>query len=150
MVMDDSPIGLLTDDDWHAAIQRIDHESALIPSRMPRQADAPTRQEARTSRRVKCLMRTQPTDEADTPHTFQVGTRNLSSRGVSLLHGVPLDEGDRLVLALEADEGFAAIVPGMVKWCRRIGLVGYDSTVVYEVGVKFDRPVDLDCHLSAA
>ncbi|MEM1098787.1 MAG: PilZ domain-containing protein [Planctomycetota bacterium] len=144
------PIGLLSDDDWHAAIQRIDHESALIPKRMPKQPEAPTRTEPRLARRVKCLMRTQPTDEADTPHTFQVGTRNLSSMGVGLLHGVPLDEGDHLILALEADEGFGAIVPATVCWCRRIGMVGYDGAVVYEIGVKFDRPVDLDRHLEAA
>lgn len=148
--MNPPPIGLLTDDDWHAAIQRIDHESALIPNRLPRQAAVPTRSEARVSRRVKCLMRTQPTRQADTPHTFQVGTRNLSSMGVSLLHGVPLDEGDALILALEADEGFGAIVPARVMWCRRIGMVGYDGAVVYELGVKFDRALDLERHLEAA
>lgn len=145
-----TPIGLLSDDDWHAAIQRIDHESALIPKRLPRQPEAPTRAEPRVARRVQCLLRTQPKSEADTPHTFRVGTRNLSSMGVSLLHGVAIDEGDALVLAIEADEGFGAIVPGKVMWCRRIGMVGYDGAVVYELGVRFDRAVDLTRHLDAA
>ncbi len=145
--MPSTPLGILTEDDWHAALQRIDHEAALLPRRVGT-SDQPSRENDRTDRRVHCIMRVGK--DLDDGQVFLVGTRNISPGGIALLHGTPLDDGTHVVLALEGDGGFGAIMPGTVAWSRRVGMVGFEGAVVYELGVKFDRPLNLDAHLRAA
>ena len=141
------PIGLLTDDDWRAALERIELEAALLPGRAG-QRGGPARESDRVDRKESCIMRV--ADEEGQAAVFLVVSRNISATGMSLLHGTPLDPGTNVILALEAAQGFGAIVPAGVIRCRRIGIVGVEGAVVYELGVKFDRPLRLDKHLDAA
>ncbi len=139
--------GRLSDDDWAAALERIEHESALLPQRSDA-GPGPQREEPRVERRLRCTMRVQ--DDNGEHAVFLVGTRNLSRGGVSVLHGTHLDEGTTAVLALEAEDGFGTIVPATVAWCRRVGAVGYEGVVAYEVGMKFTTPLRLETYLDAA
>lgn len=141
------PIGLLTDSDWRAALERIEHEAALLPGRGDDAAGA-KRAHDRVERKVQCIMRISDGDGGAA--VFLVGSRNLSAGGMSLLHGTALDPETPVILALEASQGFGAIVPATVAWCRRIGMVGPGGAVVYEVGMRFDHPLRVDAHLDAA
>jgi hypothetical protein len=139
-------IGLLSDADWKAALERIEHEAALLPPRSS-QGTPRARQEARHQRTVRCLMRIQPDNEPAT--IFLVATRNLSRGGMAVLHGTPLDKHTPVIMAIEMSGGFGSIQPANVAWCRRVGIVGSEGSVAYEIGLRFDRPIHLEPWLEA-
>ncbi len=141
-------IGLLSESDWKSALERIEHEAALLPPRpATREQVKVARQDDRHSQMMRCLMRVQVDNEPAT--IFLVATRNLSRGGMAVLHGTPLEKHTPVIMAIEASQGFGSIQPATVAWCRRVGMVGMEGSVAYEVGLRFDRPIHLEPWLDA-
>lgn len=130
---DQEPLGLLSERDWDAAMRRIRGESLLRGSQTAAQAVHPRRNE-RLDRQIECLMRVHG-DTSRGHSVFRVLSRNISHGGLSLLHGRELSAGADVTLALESDSGVGQILPGVVRWCRRVGRVGPNAAAVFEAGV---------------
>jgi hypothetical protein len=69
--------------------------------------------------------------------TYAVIPRNISRRGMAMLHGKFVYNGTGCVLGLKALDGQVVPVRGRVMWCRLV------TGRVHEVGIRFDEPVDL-------
>ncbi|MDX2116758.1 MAG: PilZ domain-containing protein [Planctomycetota bacterium] len=69
--------------------------------------------------------------------TALVVPRDVSDGGLSFLHGVFIYSGTHILIQLKTRDGEQMLVPGKVVRCTHV--VGR----VHEVGVKFDRPIDV-------
>lgn len=67
---------------------------------------------------------------------YQVFARDLSSQGMSLLHGVFVAPNTRCLLTLRTLDKEPMQIPGLVRRCRLVG------GRVHELGVKFEQPID--------
>lgn len=67
---------------------------------------------------------------------YQVFARDLSSQGVSLLHGVFVAPNTRCLLTIKTLDKEPMQLPALVRRCRLVG------GRVHELGVKFDQPID--------
>ena len=136
------PLGLLRERDWEAAIRRIRGEAVLRGDQHRDHADGP-RQGERADRQIACLLRMHDASHRGRS-VFRVLSRNVSPGGLSLLHGRELSAGDEVTIALERGGGLGQILPGVVRWCRRIGRVGPDAAAVFEAGVELNATLRVD------
>ncbi len=67
--------------------------------------------------------------------SFVVRPRNISSGGMSVLHGSFLYPGARCAIALRTRTGERLLAPGLIVRCRCI------RGRVHEVGLAFERPI---------
>lgn len=77
------------------------------------------------------------THPGGTPGRFYVKARNLSSGGISFIHGGFLHIGTECKIVLVSVTGEEKIILGKVRSCR------YVSANVHEVGVKFYEKLDI-------
>ncbi len=80
--------------------------------------------------------------------TYQVSTRNISAGGIGFIHDRELKRGMRATVALQPREGQGLILSARVAWCRP--LPDGDGDALFQVGVQFDQPVDVDPFIYAA
>ena len=128
--------GYLTEADWAAALERIEAQPAA-----PVDANRRLGRD-RIPRRLNCLIRLD--DGRGTPGIHLVRTRNISSGGLAVVHGSPLDIDTALVVALEAAAGQGLIQRASVVWSRRIEPADPAKAAAYEIGLKFDRDIFVD------
>ena len=67
---------------------------------------------------------------------YQVFARDMSSQGVSLLHGVFVAPNTRCLLTIKTLDREPMQIPSLVRRCRLVG------GRVHELGIKFDQPID--------
>ena len=128
--------GYLTEADWDAALQRIEQQPA------PRVEQNRRVGRERIPRRLNCLIRLG--DDKAPPGIHLVRTRNISSGGLSIVHGSPLDLDTPLVVAIEAAAGQGLIQRACVVWTRPINTSDPTEPPAYEMGLKFDRDIFVD------
>lgn len=76
--------------------------------------------------------------------THLVAGRNISTNGLSFLHGGFLHNGTRCTVRLIALNEETVLATGRVSRCRSV------HGRVHEVGLKFDRPLELEKFLVVA
>ena len=81
---------------------------------------------------------------------YQVSTRNISAGGIGFVHDRELQRGVRATVALQPREGPGLILSARVAWCRALPESAGDDTRLFQVGVQFDQPVDVDPFIYAA
>jgi hypothetical protein len=69
--------------------------------------------------------------------TYRVRPRNLSERGIALLHGTFAYPGSPVALVLRDRDGGPLLVRGRIMRCR------HTLGRVHELGIRFDRPIDV-------
>lgn len=82
--------------------------------------------------------------------TYQVSTRNISAGGVGFIHDRALERGMRATVALQPRVGQGLILSARVAWCRPLPQGADDEIALFQVGVQFDQPVDVDPYIYAA
>ncbi len=120
----------LSDHRLQQLLDSLDAGGQAVPAEAARQ---------RKHERVACrlhavVLRITHRDEAV---NFLVPTRNISRGGLGFLHGSMLHQGTPCKLMLVFKDGRKLKADGTVARCRHV------SGMIYEVGVKFDREIDL-------
>ena len=124
---------------WQEALDRIRHENVLLGERTAADRGGAARDAPRNERQMPCMLRV--SDAAGAVQVHRVMTRNSGRGGVSVLHSEPLDPGDAATLAMQTEGGHGFVAPARVAWCRRIGQVGEEGEVAYEIGFRFAAPL---------
>lgn len=86
---------------------------------------------------LRCLLRL-----SSQAGTFIVRSRDISAGGLRFVHGQPLRPSTRCTLALSPPQGMGRILGAVVAWCKEVEFEDPDLEA-YDVGVKFDEPIDL-------
>lgn len=128
----------LSDQQWMSILERIERKSREA---MPPDDAESQRAEPRYVHDTRCLLRVG--SHGPDCGTFMVRTRNISSGGLGFVHSEPMSTGTRCTVALETDDGHGVIASARVAWCREILQLEVESAM-FEVGVQFDRPIDLE------
>lgn len=103
--------------------------------------DGPDRRtEHRYATDCRCILRW---GGADSSGTYAVRARNISSGGLGFIHRQALPKDTRCTLALQPEACPGMIIAGRVAWCRPLPLIEADQDV-YEIGIQFDTPVNLE------
>ena len=123
----------ISDQQWVSLLERIAREQSDI--------DGPRRRtEPRHPYHVTCILRLGYPGQ--TPGTYLVRCRNLSTGGMGFVHSAMLEPGTRCALALQGNGGAGCIVAARIAWCRPI-------EQVYDVGVQFDEPIEVCRYLDS-
>lgn len=108
------------------------------------------REHPRLAASFRCVIRLAPPGNRESDHgTYLVHTRNISAGGLGFVHDHELHAGTRCTVALQPQQGKGLIVPARVAWCRDIQRLAEDVTT-FDVGVQFDRPINIDGFVPAA
>jgi len=108
------------------------------------------REHSRHAVALRCVVRFAPPQNHGADHgTYLVNNRNISSGGLGFVHSTAMQAGTRCTVALQPLEGGGMILPARVAWCREIQREAEDP-VMFEVGVQFDMPIDLEPFFPAA
>ena len=108
------------------------------------------REHARHAVSFRCMIRLAPPENTDADHgTYVVHSRNISTGGLGFVHDQELHAGTRCTVAIQSSQSKGLIVPARVAWCRAIQRVAEDVTT-YDVGVQFERPIDISPFIPAA
>ncbi len=129
----------LEEQDWQEALTRIEHEQALLGARSAAERGGLPRDLPRSERQMPCMLRV--SDGVGGFTIDRVMTRNSGRGGVSVLHGRALDPGEPATLAMQTESGSGFVAPAIVAWCRRIGQVGDNGEICYEIGFRFVAPL---------
>jgi hypothetical protein len=127
----------VSDQQWLAILERVQRgQPAIERGTEATQADC-RRLHARQTFECRCLLRLN-----SAAGTYIVRSQDISSGGLRFVHGQPLRASTRCTIALQSDYGPGRILSAVVAWCKEIEF--YDPDVeAYEVGVKFDTPIDI-------
>lgn len=134
-----APVGIdstrlwVSDQQWLAILERVQRGRPVV---FDEQDDDCRRLHPRTTYKCRCLLRL-----SGLSGTFIVRSRNISSGGLCFVHGQPLRPSTRCTIALQPDHGPGRILSAVVAWCKEIEFPDPDVEG-YEVGLKFDEPVD--------
>ncbi|MEM7624289.1 MAG: PilZ domain-containing protein [Planctomycetota bacterium] len=143
----------VSDQQWLAILQRVEHgrPDGEADDLAGGASDATgDREHARHALSFRCVIRLAPPEQADADHgTYLVHTRNISSGGLGFVHDHELHAGTRCTVALQPPRGRGMILSARVAWCREIGRVA-EEALTYDVGVQFDRPIDISPFVPAA
>lgn len=108
------------------------------------------RDHARHALNFRCVIRLAPPEHRDADHgTYLVHSRNISSGGLGFVHDHELHAGTRCTVALQPPRGKGMILPARVAWCREITRDA-EVSLSFDVGVQFDRPIDISPFFPAA
>jgi len=128
-------------DEQHRRIRKSEEEIQAILSRLESNSDSSSaanlRNSTRYSYRVQSLVAEFPNQNQTISHA--VPARNISREGVAFLLGSFVYPGTRCRVRLVSEYEHAQVISGVVKRCRYVE----GSANVYEVGMKFDRPIDV-------
>ncbi|MEM1107926.1 MAG: PilZ domain-containing protein [Planctomycetota bacterium] len=147
----------ISDQQWMSILKQVEHgpteeELAEEATDFAGGASDATggREHARHAISFRCLIRLAPPEDIDADRgTYVVHSRNISSGGLGFVHDQPLHAGTRCTVALQPLRGKGMIVPARVAWCRDIQRLAEDVKT-YDVGVQFDRPIDVSPYIPAA
>ncbi|MEL7087792.1 MAG: PilZ domain-containing protein [Planctomycetota bacterium] len=143
----------VSDQQWLSILQRVENgESEAASADLAGGASDATghREHARHATHFRCVIRLAPPQQAGADHgTYLVHSRNISSGGLGFVHDHELHPGTRCTVALQPPTGRGLIISARVAWCREISRVA-EETLRYDVGVQFDRPIDVGPFMSAA
>ena len=129
----------VSDEQWLSILERVERGQQLdLPGEDCR------RLHVREAFTCRCLLRM-----GSDAGTYIVRTRDISAGGIRFVHGQYLRPGTRCTVALQPDGRLGRIVSAVVAWCNEIEY--YDEDIEgYEVGVKFDEPLDITRFVGAA
>lgn len=141
----------VSDNQWLSILERVERGEDQVPDTAGGAGKATgKRAHDRHAVAFRCVIRLAPPDQPDADHgTYLVNSRNISPGGIGFLHDAQLHAGTRCTVALQPPEGKGYIIPGKVAWSRPVTREAEDP-ISYEVGVQFDRPVDIDPFIPAA
>lgn len=124
----------VSDQQWLAILERVQRGQPVLEE----PADGECRRlHPRQAFECRCLLRL-----SSAAGTYIVRSRDISSGGLRFVHGQPLRASTRCTIALQSDGGPGRILSAVVAWCKEIEF--YDPEVeAYEVGIKFDTPIDI-------
>ncbi|MEO0476433.1 MAG: PilZ domain-containing protein [Planctomycetota bacterium] len=126
----------VSDQQWLAILERVQRGRPVFEDEQPEQ-NANRRLHTRQSYECRCLLRLN-----SSAGTFIVRSRDISSGGLRFVHGHPLRASTRCTIALQSENGPGRILSAVVAWCKEIEF--FDPEVeAYEVGIKFDEPIDI-------
>lgn len=115
-------------DDWHRILERLEHQDrGRAPQNRRRDPRHPYRN-------VLGLLVQLPTASGEMSN-YLVKSRNLSTRGISFLHGQYIPRGTLAVVTLVQADMSQHRRPGTICHCRHI------QGNVHEIGMKFDAPI---------
>ncbi len=98
----------------------------------------------------RCVIRLASPAQHGADHgTYVVQTRNISSGGMGFVHDGELRAGTRCTVGLQPISGKGMILSAKIAWCRGIERPAEDARM-FDVGVQFDRPIDVDPFVPAA
>lgn len=129
----------VSDQQWLAILERVERGQQLEPV-----AGADCRRlHERHEYACRCLLRL-----SDAAGTYVVRSRDISAGGIRFVHGHRLRPSTRSTIVLQPEAGLGKIISAVVAWCNPIEF--YDEDIeAYEVGVKFDQPIDVRAFLPA-
>lgn len=143
----------VSDQQWLAILQRVENGSPddVAEDLAGGASDATgDREHARHAMSFRCVIRLAPPEQEGADHgTYLVHSRNISSGGLGFVHNHELQSGTRCTVALQPATGRGMIIAARVAWCREISRVA-EETLAYDVGVQFDRPIDVSPFMPAA
>ncbi|MBB6429289.1 PilZ domain-containing protein [Algisphaera agarilytica] len=146
----------VSDQQWMTILERVERgteeaDGPYTPDYAGGESDASShREHARHAVSFRCMIRLAPPDNPDADHgTYVVHSRNISTGGMGFVHDQELHTGTRCTVALQPMQGKGMIVPARVAWCRAIPRELEDLTT-YDIGVQFDRPIDISPFVPAA
>ncbi|MEM9418226.1 MAG: PilZ domain-containing protein [Planctomycetota bacterium] len=147
----------VSDQQWMTILERVERGSDgeetenAIPDYAGGASDASgNREYARHAINFRCMIRLAPPDKPDADHgTYVVHSRNISTGGLGFVHDQELHTGTRCTVALQPMRGKGMIVPARVAWCRSIRRE-LEGITTYDIGVQFDRPIDISPFVPAA
>ena len=129
----------MSDQQWLAVLERVQRGQPVLV------ADEDCRRlHVRTDYACRCILRL-----GSAAGTFIVRTRDLSAGGLRFVHRHPLRSGTRCTLVLQPEGEVGRILSAVVTWCREIEYFD-DDLEGYEIGLKFDHPIDTRVFLGAA
>ena len=124
----------VSDQQWLAILERVQRGQPAVESAV--QEDC-RRLHPRQTFECRCLLRLN-----SAAGTYIVRSQDISSGGMSFVHGQPLRASTRCTIALQSDHGPGRILSAVVAWCKEIEF--FDPEVeAYEVGIKFDSAIDV-------
>lgn len=125
----------LSDQQWMTLLSRVQRGQWAY--------EGPERRDTRRNRfptRVHCVVRTQQPDGGS--ETYLLRSHNISAGGLGFIHTRPLPRGSRCTIALHSADGEGLIAAGRVAWARQLEVTDAGSSILFEVGIQFDRPID--------
>jgi hypothetical protein len=131
----------VSDQQWLAILERVQRGS---PVQFSETEQACRRVHRREALACRCLLRL-----SGLAGTYIVRSRDISAGGLRFVHGHPLNPSTRCTIALQSDSGPGRILSAVVAWSREIEFFDPDIEA-YEVGVKFDTPIDPRAFTGAA
>jgi hypothetical protein len=140
----------MSDRQWLALLHRIELGNSDGFAGGGSAAATGDREHARVAGNFRCMIRLgSPENPEDDHGVYTVRTRNVGAGGLGFVHGQRLHSGTRCTVALQPSEGPGLVVAGRVAWCREVVREGEDPSC-YQVGVQFDRPLEIESFMTAA
>lgn len=143
----------VSDQQWMSILQQVEHgdgDGASLDFAGGASAATGDRAHARVAMSFRCVIRLAPPQCAGADHgTYLVHSRNISSGGLGFVHDQEMHAGTRCTVALQPPRGRGLIISARVAWCREISRIA-EQTLRYDVGVQFDRPIDISPFAPAA
>jgi hypothetical protein len=149
----------LSDRQWMSILRQVETGDAQTDPATPAPGDHVSggasdatghRDHARHALSFRCVIRLAPPQRRNDDHgTYLVHSRNISAGGLGFVHNHPLHPGTRCTVALQPMHGKGMILAARVAWCREVDRPAED-TLGFDVGVQFDRPIDISVFVTAA
>ncbi len=130
----------VSDQQWLAILERVQRSG---PIEFDHDSDC-RRLHARESFEGRCLLRL-----SGLAGTFIVRTHDISAGGLRFVHSQELRPSTRCTIAIQGEMGPGRILSAVVAWCKEIDFFDPDLEA-YEIGVKFDTPIDTRSIMGAA
>lgn len=124
----------VSDQQWLAILERVQRGQPVDMEQG--EADC-RRMHPREAFECRCMLRL-----SGLAGTFIVRTRDISAGGLCFVHGNFLRPSTRCTIALQSDHGPGRIISAVVAWCKEIEFFDPDLEA-YELGIKFDTPIDM-------
>ena len=137
----DSTRLFISDQQWLAILERV--QRGQSDDHAPPDADDCRRLHERRGFATRCLLRL-----SDSAGTFVVRSQDLSAGGLRFVHGHRLRPSTRCTIALQPEFGPGKIIAAVVAWSNPIEFLDEDIEA-YEIGVKFDQPIDTRAFVAA-
>ena len=122
-------------DEWQQALETAKAQRSSCAPDMDRRDTQQTRHQAVR----RCLLRVDRGEAA--PGIYVVRSSDISSGGLRLIHGGPIDPDTICCVIIESEQGQSIAAGGVVAWCNPIGDT---DPPAYELGVRFYTPIDAD------